>query len=47
MEPVPSHVLNGRIVMQDLEDGKDLLVELLVLLDVPDADALVAEPRNQ
>ena len=47
MEPVPSHVLDGRIVMENFEDGKDLLVELLVLLDVPDTDALVAEPRNQ
>lgn len=44
---MPSYVFNGCIVMQYLEDGEDLLVDLLVLLDVPDADSLVTEPRNQ
>lgn len=43
MELVPSHVLDGCIVMQYLEDREDLLVELFVLLDVPNADTLVAE----
>lgn len=41
---MPSHVLDGRIVMEDLEDRENLLVELLVLLDVPDADPFVTEP---
>lgn len=43
MEFVPSHILDGCIVMQYLEDREYLLVDLFILLDVPDADTLVTE----
>jgi hypothetical protein len=40
---VPAHVLNRSVVMQNLKNREDLLVFLLVLFNVPNADAPISE----
>jgi hypothetical protein len=47
VELVPRHVFDGRVVVQDLENGQNFLILLLVFLYVPNADALIAEPGNK
>lgn len=43
MEAVPGHVLDGGVVVQDLENWQMLSILLLVLLNIPDADPFIAE----
>jgi len=43
VEAVPGHVLDGGVVVKDLEDGQIFAILLSVLLNVPDADAFVCE----
>jgi hypothetical protein len=34
-------------MVQYLENGQNFLILLFIFLDVPDADALIAEPRKK
>ena len=47
MKSVPSHVFNGCVMVQYLENGQNFLILLFIFIDVPDADALIAEARNE
>jgi hypothetical protein len=44
---MPGYVFDGRIVMQNLEDGEDLLIDLLIFLNIPNADSFIAETRDE